>query len=195
MSWKKEWGCEPSEEYVNAKARKETDYKLYDWYEPLIGKAEHNVGVLLCQMENIRYDEQLKENYYQLINILFYSYVALFSIAGVTYFKENLVLFLLYTIVPMAPVVVWYFGGISRRKKEVDQRNILDSKISSAWKTVKSRGTVSMRKLEEIQDALYKYRCEVNAVPDAYYNRHRDMLDGIAYQSSKDRLIELGIIE
>ena len=194
IPWKKIWGKKPSQEFVNQVSRNEPDSKLMDWYEPLIEKADHNVGVLLCQLENMRYDEQLKTMFYRNINVLFYAYIAIVLVFEYFYYHESVFAYMLHTLLPISPIVVWYGLLMRSRKKELELRGRLDALTDAAWNIVKSYNSVSMSRLEEIQDALYAYRCEVNAVPDAYYNWHRDMLEGIAYQSSKDRLFELGII-
>lgn len=195
MSWKKTWGMRPSQEFVKHVSRNEPDSKLKDWYEPLIEKADHNVGVLLCQLENMRYDELLKTMFYRCINILFYIYIAAVLVFEYFYYQESVSAYMLHTILPISPIVVWYGLLMRSRRKELELRGKLDALTEAAWDTVKSRNSISMRRLEEIQDALYAYRREVNAVPDAYYNWHRNMLEGITYKSSKDRLLELGIIK
>ena len=195
MAWKKVWGAEPTQEFVCQHARKEPDTKLKDWYEPLIEKANHNVGVLLCQMENVRYDERLKVRFYMWTHIVFWVYVAVSVLFGMYYFQENTSDFLLKTMVPLAPIVVLYLTLVYNRYGEVEQRGKLDAAISDAWRIAKAHHTVSIQKLEEIQTILYAYRCEVNAVPDWFYNRHRNLLEGLAYQSTKVRLVELNLIK
>lgn len=195
MAWKKVWGAEPTHELVCQQARTEPDTMLKDWYEPLIEKANHNVGVLLCQMENVRYDERLKARFYMWIHIVFWVYVAVSVLFGVFYFQESTLDFLVKTMVPLAPIAAWYLTLVYNRHGEVEQRGKLEAAISEAWRIAKGRHTVSIQKLEEIQTILFAYRCEVNAVPDWFYNRHRNLLEGLAYQSTKVRLMELNLIK
>lgn len=195
MQWKKEWGDEPTHEFVCLNARKESEVKLEDWYEPLIEKASHNVGVLLCQMENVRYEERLKEIFYVCVHIVFWVYAVTNLLLGLFYFQESFMIMLQKTILPIAPIILCYITIVYDRQEEVEQRSKLEIALRDAWTTVKGRHTVAMSKLENIQTILLAYRCAVNTVPDWFYKMHRNILEDIAYQSTKDRLVELNVIK
>ncbi len=195
IPWKKYWGQKPTPNEINSIAHNETDKDLKDWYEPLIYKANQNQGILLCQLENIHYDNQLKNSYYHFISILYWLFTITMILFGALYFKNTIIGFILYTIIPLTPLFVWYLSIKINRDSENEYKQKLDELSAEAWEKVLNSHEVSQFELITIQDTLLQYRKISKAVPDCYYKFVRNRLEGIAYQSTKDRLVELSLIK
>ncbi len=193
MSWQKHWGKKPTIEEINEIAHGEPDAKLPDWYETSIGKANHDVGILLCQMESISYDGRLKKIFYWAIHIFFALFVAIDIIYGVCSYKDSATSFFFYSFIPLSPLIVWYAYLLINRKNENDLRQKLELLTSDAWTIALTKQQIPMSDLVVIQDMLLRYRQSGNAVPDIIYFNQRNEQEGIAYESVKDRLRELGI--
>lgn len=193
LSWQKHWGKKPTAEEINAIAHEEQNTKLLDWYETSIGKANHDVGILLCQMESISYDGRLKKIFYWAIHVFFGLLVAVDIIYGVCNYHDSARCFFFYSFIPLSPMIVWYAYLLINRKNENDLRQKLELLTSDAWEIALSKQEIPICELVVIQDTLLRYRQTGNAVPDVIYFNQRNKQEGIAYESIKDRLRELGI--
>ncbi len=108
MTWKKYWGRKPNAEEINTLAHNESNLDSDDWYEAKIENVSHNTGVLLCQIETISYDDNLKKSFYKVVYWGFWIFIILDIIAGGCFYKDSVEQFILYAILPLSPLVVWY---------------------------------------------------------------------------------------
>ena len=193
MTWRRYWGREPSAEEINTIAHNEPNTGLYDWYEAKIENVSHNTGVLLCQIETISYDDNMKKSFYKWVDWGFWIFIILEFVAGGCFYKDSVEQLILYAIIPLSPLVIWYLYMSISRKNESELREKLIDMTSDAWSRVVCQQEISMVELVAIQDALLQYRQTGNAVPDIIYDKQRNKQEGIAYESVKDRLRKLGI--
>lgn len=194
LPWKKYWGRKPTSDEINSIAHNETDKDLRDWYEPLIYKANQNQGILLCQLENIHYDSQLKKSYYHHVSIFFWIFIGLIVLLGAFYFEKTIYGFVLYAIIPLSPLFIWYINAQNNKESEIEHKQKLEELSADAWDKMLNSQEIPLSDLLAIQDTLLQYRKTSNAVPDLYYKLMRNKLEGVAYESSKERLHELKII-
>jgi hypothetical protein len=169
--------------------------KLIDWYPTAVGKAPLRLARIICQRSNLRFDGELRKFYGNALIGVAISIVLLLMVIG---FVEKLSLldFILTSIVPAAPILVWAFreqfkqrdtaGLIGNIKKEAEA--FWDAAIAGAHGE-----EVWLEKTRVFQDAILAHRRTSPLIFPYIYKVLREQLEAEMNVGADEMLAKIGI--
>jgi hypothetical protein len=159
--------------YHNLRKKRNKNDNFSNWYEEPIKEIDNNIAKLICQRENIRYDNEVREKlkwwgwFIPVVTLSVLIFLGIFS-------TNPLGLFIVNVITPFLPIfalsIKWYIEQNNAIKTIKEIKTI----IQTLWDNVLEKGEIpSDATIRQIQDRIHLHRREGGLVPDFIYNRIR----------------------
>lgn len=152
--------------------------RLANWYPLAVKALPLHLARLVCQRTNIWYDSTLRKRYRFLLltgTSLLMAFVGVTALA----FDFNMVSFVLSTLAPMTPVVIWALRECNRQTATCELLDRLNEEIKKLWERSRKGATpeeISLRS-RELQDAIYNHRVSSPLIFDWVYTLLRQRME------------------
>jgi hypothetical protein len=158
---------------------KQEDTKARSWY-PSEGQEQWPLSVLLCQRSNAVWAARQHKSYAYLVGIAAVLWGAFGVIAALVKGAE-LSEYLITVLLPSLPAFLDAIENVDAHSDAANRRTALSMTI----RDLIDGGEAEEPQLRDIQDELFRLRCEYTHVPEAFYHRikadyERDMRYGAA---------------
>lgn len=171
---------DPEDVFADAcKNLSEKDEKrLLNWYPLAVKGLPLYLARLVCQRTNLWYDSALRKRYRV---VLLTGAIVLIVMAGFASLAIDFTMttFVLSTLAPMTPVVIWALRECNRQAATCDLLDRLNDEVKKLWDRSRKGGTeqeISMRS-RELQDAIYTHRASSPLIFDWVYNLLRKRME------------------
>ncbi len=158
-----------SKKYVSIEAA-----PLNDWYPIEINASSHRDSILICQKTNLYYDSSLRKKYKTASIVISIITLALLMIISLST-KTSVPNFLVQVILPFLPVFVLTFKIIVDHSKAIKAAIDLHQTVGNIGNLHEAPSIHSLRK---VQDKIYCHRKDGPLIPDFFYNKKRQKLEG-----------------
>ncbi len=156
-------GESPEAEEIRAASRgwsdRHDDTKLRNWYPVAAGEMPMELGRIVCQRTNLRYDSQLRRSYGSVILVVVTVILTGLLIAGLLQ-DLNLTAWIL-TLTPATPLLSWAGREYYRQSDTADLLEDLMKKARAFWERALQGDCESeacLKESREFQDAIYLRR-------------------------------------
>lgn len=152
--------------------------RLINWYPLAVKELPLHLARLVCQRTNLWYDSTLRKRYRF---VLLAGCVVLIAAAGMISLSidPNMTTFVLSTLAPMTPVVIWALREGNRQVATCEQLDRLNEEVKKLWDRSRSGATeveISVRS-RELQDAIFNHRVTSPLIFDWVYNLLRKEME------------------
>jgi len=187
-------GPKPAVEDIRRAARRvENDEDLTaridaGWFAPTPG-VPPPVDALICQRASVVWGRRQHQLYARLVLWALGVAILTVVILGLA-LGMSLSTWLIVFILPGLPALLDGVELSQAHSEQSKRKRAIETAIDEAWnKELLQRGTLTVHRCREIQDAVFRIRMEPVQIPEWYYNRHRDN-DEDAMQSAASALSE-----
>ena len=149
----------------SAALSKEERKKLRNWYELDEKKHSNEEEIPVCQLENIKWDGNLRKRY-KVWNCIIIGIISI-GILLLGIIKEETVPMLLGRIWIIAPLLKWLWDVVQQLDFNIKSLEDLDSRMGML-------GNPNMYDLQMIQNMIYEHRKTCLKIPDWFYNLFKD---------------------
>lgn len=182
-------GKQPTlEEIHNAKTGKSRD-KLANWYESPIEQLDRISGIVVCQRTNIVYDKNLRSVFKKYLLVISVLSALLIFFVGV-YQNNNVWDWFLNIVIPVSPLLAWYYDLYSLCEKGMSALNNLETLVSQAMTKLQNGGTVVENEVVRIQNFIFLHRKSAYTIPDFVYKIKRKHMEA-ATRYSVSQLVDI----
>lgn len=161
------------------KLSEKDEQRLINWYPLVVKVLPLHLARLVCQRTNLWYDSALRKRYRF---VLLIGCALLIAVAGLTSLAidPNMTTFVLSTLAPMTPVIIWALREGNRQVATCEQLDRLNEEVKKLWDRSRAgaaEAEISVRS-RELQDAIFNHRSTSPLIFDWVYNLLRkDMED------------------
>ena len=180
-------GTEPSVEDVE-RGKQKNQGGLIGWYKDVPNDLPLDAITLVCLRMNVAYDQNMKRKLNTFIYILFFVVICL--IFAVNY-QRTIWEMALYTLVPILPVVKFFFDVKKRIDSDKERLIRLDVRISTLMNNAIQGCRIESAELQNINNLIFEHRRTSPLVPDWLYNILRSREEKTAEYSAKHYYQEL----
>lgn len=171
---------DPEDVFADAcrKLSDKDEKRLVNWYPLAVKKLPLHLARLVCQRTNLWYDSALRKRYRV---VLLTGAILLVAIVGAASLAINFTMtsFVLSTLAPMTPVMIWAFRECNRQAATCELLDRLNEEVKKLWARSREGRTeqeISMWS-RELQDAIYNHRVSSPLIFDWIYNRLRNQME------------------
>ena len=164
---------DPEDVFADAckKLSDKDEQRLINWYPLAVKELPLHLARLVCQRTNLWYDSALRKRYR---GVLLTGCVVLIIVAGLVSIAidPNMTTFVLSTLAPMTPVVIWALRECNRQAATCEQLDRLNEEVKKLWDRSRGGATeaeIGMRS-RELQDAIFNHRATSPLIFDWVYN-------------------------
>lgn len=144
---------------------KEERKKLRNWYELDKKKHSNEEEIPVCQLENIKWDGNLRKRY-KVWNCIIIGIISI-GILLLGIIKEETVPMLLGRIWIITPLLKWLWDVVQRLDFSIKSLEDLNSRMGML-------STPNMHDLQMIQNMIYEHRKTCLKIPDWFYKLFKD---------------------
>ena len=169
--------------------------RLVNWYPLAVKELPLHLARLVCQRTNLWYDSVLRKRYRSILA----SAVMLIASAGAASLAIDFTMtsFVLSTLAPMAPVLIWVLRECNRQAATCELLDRLNDDVKKLWDRSCEEGTgqeISVRS-RELQDAIYNHRVSSPLILDWIYNLLRKKMEGRMNAGAEHWVSELRTVD
>lgn len=171
---------DPEDVFADAckKLSDKDEQRLVNWYPLAVRELPLHLARLVCQRTNLWYDSALRRRYR---SILLAGCVLLIAGVGVVSLAIdlNMTTFVLSTLAPMTPVMIWALRESNRQAATCEQLDRLNEEVQRLWDRSRRGATeceISARS-RELQDAIFNHRATSPLIFDWVYNLLRKEME------------------
>ncbi len=171
---------DPEDVFADAckKLSDKDEERLMNWYPLAVKELPLHLARLVCQRTNLWYDSTLRKRYRF---VLLAGCATLAAVAGMLSLAidPNTTTFVLSTLAPMTPVMIWALRECNRQAATCEQLDRLNEEVQKLWDSSRSGATeaeIGMRS-RELQDAIFNHRATSPLIFDWVYNLLRRKLE------------------
>lgn len=147
--------------------------ELFDWYSPIVDNKSLLNGIILCQRENICWDEELRRRFKQLsIGVII---VLSIMILGIGINNGESVAKLMYRIAFIFPMIEWLVTAIKKINKDIATLYEIKSELDPTE-------LKDIDKLKGIQRMIFEHRKSCYVIPNYIYTLFKDKDEDIAHR-------------
>ncbi|MBI1328395.1 MAG: hypothetical protein GC166_00675 [Alphaproteobacteria bacterium] len=168
---------------------------LLNWYPAAISRAPVALARIICQRSNLRFDSELRKQYSFLL-LAFSSIVVLVLIAVAVVNELKFLDFVVTSIVPAAPILVW---AVRERLRQNDTAAmVLNIKLEAekfwdAAVTNAANSSVWLERSRAFQDAILLHRRSSPLIFPFIYDLMRSKLETEMVAGAEEMLNRIGI--
>lgn len=154
------------------------EQRLRDWYPSAVASLPVHLARLVCQRTNIWYDSTLRKRYRRLL--LGGAAVLIVVVGSISlWIDRTLTSFVLSTLAPMTPVIIWALREHSRHAATCDLLDRLNEEIKKLFASSRTGSTEAQLSTQSraLQDAIYNHRVSGPLVFEWLYDRLRSRLE------------------
>jgi SMODS-associating 4TM effector domain len=154
------------------------DHQLRDWYPVETGAVPTHVGRILCQRQNLIYDNKVRKSYGRLLSIgliVLLTGLLIYSIAT----QITVDALIVTVLAPATPILNWILREYFRQQDTITTLAHLKAESEKLWKHALNGMTTqeAAARSRELQDAIYNHRVASPIVFDFIYYWHRNGLE------------------
>lgn len=180
-------GVEPRVEYVE-RGKQEKRNKLDDWYKDVPEDLPLDAVTLVCLRMNVAYDQNMKRKFNMFIYCVFLIIIIAILASN---FQRTLWEMAIFTLVPMLPVVKFFYDVKGRIESDKERLIRLDVRLDTLMKNAIRNGIIERNELQNISNLIYEHRRTSPLVPDWLYYLLRGREETTADYSAKHYYHEL----
>lgn len=171
---------DPEDVFADAckKLNEKDEERLMNWYPLAVKELPLYLARLVCQRTNLWYDSTLRKRYRF---VLLAGCAMLAAVAGMISLAidPNMTTFVLSTLAPMTPVIIWALRESNRQVATCEQLDRLNEEVKKLWDRSRSgaaEAEISVRS-RELQDAIFNHRATSPLIFDWVYNLLRKEME------------------
>ena len=140
------------------------------WYSDYRSKKKE-LAILLCQKENLWWDQKQKKRYARFITFLIIISLFISWIVGFHLWELEEKEYLIQVLVPLAPFLYLLYDSIRKiRNSSVLLQNTLDRVNELREDFLTSGRSISTQDLRRIQNKIYENRRDGDLIPEGFYD-------------------------
>lgn len=169
-----------SKEFIKQISRDGKQGGVKDWYSDVSGVPIER-AILLCQIENNEWENQLRRKY-QYFNIFL---LIIFVLIYIVVFWNNSVENLIVNMYPILPVLIDRLSYIYRNHNNIEKGENINRSLDYIYENIKELTKEDvLNKAKEIQHCIYDRRKYFSPIPNLFYDFNRSK-----YQSYSNKYI------